>query len=63
MAEPAKTETLHDLIKDIRFAMFTTRKDDGSLRSRPMTTQGDPGEEPGILWYFASRSGDPVSDF
>lgn len=62
MAERDESKTLHDLIKDIRFAMFTTRADNGSLRSRPMTTQNDPQPEPDCLWFFASRSGEPVAD-
>ena len=61
MTDPDR-KTLHDLIKDIRFAMFTTRGPDGSLRSRPMTTQNDPDRDPGCLWFFASRSGEPVAD-
>ena len=30
--------TLWNLIKDIKFAMFTSRHDNGHLHSRPMTT-------------------------
>ena len=62
MNDSDKTKTLHDLIKDIRFAMFTTRGPDGSLRSRPMTTQNDPDRDPECLWFFAARSGGPVTD-
>ncbi|MEO5929952.1 MAG: pyridoxamine 5'-phosphate oxidase family protein [Candidatus Kapaibacterium sp.] len=43
---------LGELIKDIRFAMLTTICDDGSLRSRPMTTQEM--EFDGDLWFFTS---------
>jgi len=32
-------EQLWDLIKDIKFSMFTTRDAHGHLHSRPMTTQ------------------------
>jgi general stress protein 26 len=60
MTDP--TETLSNLIKDIRFAMFTTQSGDGSLRSRPMTTQNVPGEGQDCLWFFASRTGEPVAD-
>jgi len=59
------TERFRDLIKDIRFAMFTTRQADGSLRSRPMTTQNDPDDPDGhhpSLWFFASLTGEPVAD-
>jgi general stress protein 26 len=45
-------ESLKRHINGIRFAMLTTLSDDGSLRSRPMTTQeiGDDGE----IWFFTS---------
>jgi len=32
-------ELLWKLIRNIRFAMFTTRHENGHLHSRPMTTQ------------------------
>lgn len=41
---------LRELIKDIRFAMFTTVEEDGTLRSRPMATQEV--EYDGDLWFF-----------
>jgi len=55
-------EELWSLIKDIKFAMFTTRHDNGHLHSRPMTTQNKKVDEDSSLWFFMSRSGDPVSD-
>jgi general stress protein 26 len=55
--------TLWDLIKDIRFAMFTTRHDNGHLHSRPMTTQNSKLDEDQNLWFFMSKKGDPVADF
>ena len=56
-------EKLSDLIKDIRFAMFTTHKRDGGhLHSRPMTTQNKHIDDD-ALWFFMSRSGDPVAEF
>jgi general stress protein 26 len=58
-----KTELLWDLIKDIKFAMFTTRHNNGHLHSRPMTTQNSKLDEQGSLWFFMSRSGDTVHDF
>ena len=54
--------TLWSLIKDIRFAMFTTRHVDGQLYSRPMTTQNSRLDEDSNLWFFMSRRGDPVAD-
>ena len=49
------TTKLWDLIKDIKFAMFTARHDDGQLHSRPMTTQNSPSERGAVLWFFMSR--------
>jgi general stress protein 26 len=54
--------TLWDLIKDIRYAMFTTRHGNGHLHSRPMTTQNSKLDEDSNLWFFMSRKGDPVAD-
>lgn len=40
-------------IEDVRVAMMTTVDTDGSLRSRPMWTQGDSFD--GSLWFFISN--------
>lgn len=53
---------LWDLIKDIRFSMFTTRHANGHLHSRPMTTQNRKLDEDTSLWFFMSRRGEPVAD-
>lgn len=55
---------LQDLIRDIRFAMFTTRGADGKLYARPMTTQtADAGpHRPDTIWFFMSRSSDSVRE-
>jgi len=55
-------DKLTELIKDIKFAMFTTHKLQGHLHSRPMTTQNKRIDDDS-LWFFMSRSGDPVSEF
>ena len=55
-------EQLWDLIKNIRFAMFTTRHGNGHLHSRPMTTQNSKSDEADTLWFFMSRSSEPVAD-
>jgi general stress protein 26 len=55
-------DKLSELIKDIRFAMFTTHKPHGHLHSRPMTTQNQAVADDS-LWFFMSRSGDPVAEF
>ena len=55
---------LFDLIKDIKFAMFTTHKgQSGHLHSRPMTTQNKSIDEDDSLWFFMSRASAPVSEF
>jgi len=55
-------EQLWDLIKDIRFAMFTTRHENGVLHSRPMTTQNQSLGGEDVLCFFMSRRSDAVSD-
>lgn len=56
------TELLWGLFKDIKFAMFVTRHDNGHLHARPMTTQNSKLDEDSNLWFFMSRKGDPVAD-
>ena len=58
--ETNSPEKLWDLIRHIRFAMFTTRHENGHLHSRPMTTQNGKDDEDDRLWFFMSRRGDPV---
>lgn len=55
-------DKLWSLIKDTKFAMFTTRHSNGHLHSRPMTTQNKSVDQDSSLWFFMSRSGDPVED-
>jgi general stress protein 26 len=55
-------EKLWKLIKDIKFAMFTTRHGNGHLHARPMTTQNKALEADESLWFFMSKKGDPVAD-
>jgi general stress protein 26 len=55
-------ERLWDLIKDIKFAMFTTKHGNGHLHSRPMTTQNGKIDEDSSLWFFMSRQGEVVKD-
>lgn len=57
----SSTQHLWKLIKDTRVAMFTTRAPNGELSSRPMTTQNrELGDN--TLWFFMSRSGEPVAE-
>ncbi|MEO8080746.1 MAG: pyridoxamine 5'-phosphate oxidase family protein [Caldimonas sp.] len=58
----ASRKHLWEMIKDIRFAMFTTRHGNGHLHSRPMTTQNKAIDEDESLWFFMSKKGDPVED-
>ena len=63
VTDPGHARTqLWSMIKDIRFAMFTTRHGNGHLHSRPMTTQNSSIDEDSNLWFFMSRSGEPVAD-
>jgi general stress protein 26 len=55
-------ERLWGLIGEIRFAMLTTRHINGHLHSRPVTTQNSELDEDANLWFFMSRSGEPVAD-
>ncbi len=41
---------LREMIEDIDICMFTTAEPDGTLRSRPMSTQQS--ESDGDLWYY-----------
>jgi general stress protein 26 len=54
-----KQKELWERIEDVRVALMTTVELDGSLRARPMWTQGD--EFDGVLWFFASDDG-PLAD-
>ncbi len=52
---------LFDMIKDVKFAMYTTHKPQGHLHSRPMTTQNKSLDDD-CLWFFMSRSGAPLAE-
>ena len=52
--KPKQLDELYDLIQQIKTAMFTTRRADGRLVSRPMATQKrDPIAD---LWFVAHVS-------
>ena len=51
---------LAGMIKEIDFAMLTTAEADGSLRSRPMSTQRR--EFDGDLWFFTRESAPKVGE-
>ncbi len=62
MADQAPREHLWDLIKDTRFAMFTTRHGNGHLHASPMTTQNRGIDADDCLWFFMSRRSGTASD-
>ena len=51
-----------ELVKDTKFAMFTARHGEGALHSRPMTTLNGANERADVIWFFMSRSSEPVFD-
>ena len=62
MNENDARDKLWKMIKDIKFAMFTTRHGNGHLHARPMTTQNKTLGDDDSLWFFMSRASDPVAD-
>ena len=62
MNDSSERDKLWKMIKDIRFAMFTTRHGNGHLHARPMTTQNQALDSDDSLWFFMSKKGDPVDD-
>ncbi len=55
-----KIEELYDLIDGIEIAMFTTRRQDGRLVSRPMATQTQ--AEGADLWFVTDRETHKLED-
>lgn len=55
-----KLHKLHELIADIETAMFTTRRADGSLVSRPMATQKR--AEGADLWFVTWRGSEKLEE-
>ncbi|MEO5952066.1 MAG: pyridoxamine 5'-phosphate oxidase family protein [Chloroflexia bacterium] len=55
----ADIKALGEKIKSVRFAMLTTIESDGTLKSRPMTTQQV--EFDGDIWFFVGLDGDSVT--
>jgi general stress protein 26 len=54
-----KLEALRRIIKEIDFGMLTTLEADGTLHSRPMSTNGEV-EFDGDLWFFTYGSSHKV---
>ena len=53
-------ETVRDIMTDVRVAMLTSIGEDGTLRSRPLTTQDV--EFDGDAWFFVSRDADVAKE-
>ena len=54
-------QKLREMVKDIDIGMLTTMDDDGTLRSRPMSTNGDI-EADGDVWFFTYGSSHKVHE-
>lgn len=52
---------LRELVKDIEIGMLTTIDEDGTLHSRPMSTNGQV-EPDGTLWFFTYASSHKVTE-
>lgn len=52
---------LRELVKDIEIGMLTTIDEDGTLHSRPMSTNGQV-ESDGTLWFFTYASSHKVTE-
>ncbi|MFS0853662.1 pyridoxamine 5'-phosphate oxidase family protein [Microbacterium sp. 179-I 3D4 NHS] len=60
MADKTPVQRVAELIKDFRFAMFTTRNAEGRIVSHPLTVQE--AEFDGDLWFLVSRGATFVTD-
>ena len=60
MTQPKKLDELYGLIEGIETAMFTTRRPNGQLVSRPMATQAR--IQDADLWFVTDAEGDKLDD-
>ena len=60
MAKQVKLSKFYDLVEDIETAMFTTRRSDGMLVSRPMATQAF--AEGADLWFVTAKGSPKLSE-
>ncbi|CAN5254670.1 hypothetical protein BH10PSE16_BH10PSE16_30170 [soil metagenome] len=58
MSTATDHKKLWDLIKDIKFGMFTHRHANGMMHSRPLTTLNKGMDEDNKLYFFVSRTSD-----
>jgi len=56
----AEPDEVWNLIRSIRFVMFTSRDEGGLLQSRPMTVQSV-AQDDEDLWFFMSRGSDVLA--
>lgn len=61
-AQTADWTKFWDLIRDTKFGMFTASSASGHLHSRPMTTLNGKDDRGNVLWFFMSKSSEPVLD-
>lgn len=59
--QQAEPDEVWNLIRSIRFVMFTTRDAQGLLHSRPMTVQ-NVAQDDEDLWFFMSRGSEAIAD-
>ena len=50
-----------NMMRDLDYCMFTTRAEDGSLRSRPMSNNGEV-EFDGDVWFFSAGESRKVAE-
>lgn len=60
LSRQEQIEKLGEMIKDIDFSMLTTALPDGTLRSRPMSTQNKNFD--GTLWFFTRADSGKVHE-
>ena len=60
MAKQEKLVKFYDLVEDIETAMFTTRRSDGMLVSRPMATQAR--ADGADLWFVTSKGSPKLAE-
>lgn len=56
------TTKLWELIKDIKYGMFTAHHGNGHLHSRPMTTLNRDDDRGYVLWFLMARDSEPALD-
>ena len=54
VVEQGSISRLRELIKDVKYALLTTRGADGEMHSRPLTTLD--WEFDGVAWFLVSRT-------